>query len=142
MERIYLDTNIILRLLTGDDPAKQQASAALFEKIEKGELTVHAPVTVIADAVYVLSKVYKKSRQDIHAALTPLVSLKQFKVSNRRMLLRALTIFATHGIDFSDAILKAVMEHDRATALYSYDTDFDRFSDISRIEPQSNKQAA
>ena len=48
----FLDTNIIIRLFTGDDPVKQEASARLFEQIERGSLTVAAPDTAIADAVY------------------------------------------------------------------------------------------
>ncbi len=51
----YVDTDVIIRLGTGDDPAKQAAARALFRAVEEGRLTVAAPYTVIADAVFVLS---------------------------------------------------------------------------------------
>ena len=51
----FVDTDVILRLLTGDDPTKQQAARVLFEQVEKGVLTLAAPDTVIADAVFVLA---------------------------------------------------------------------------------------
>lgn len=51
----YIDTDVIIRLLTGDDPQKQTAAKALFEQVERGTLTIAAPDTVIADAVFVLS---------------------------------------------------------------------------------------
>ena len=56
------------------------------------------------------------------------------------MLLRALDIYATHPVDFSDAFLKATMEAAQAHTIYSYDTDFDRFSDITRQEPEVPSQ--
>src|SRR5205814_1485403 len=144
MDHIFFDTNIIIRFLTGDDLKKQASAAALFEQIEKKEVTMYAPDSVICDAVFVLSsrKHYHKSREEIRELLFPLVSLENLKIANRRTLLRALDIYATHPIDFSDAFLKATMEADHAQMIYSYDTDFDRFSDITRNEPQLAEQQA
>jgi predicted nucleic acid-binding protein len=138
MDHIFLDTNIILRFLTGDDPEKQAASRTLFERIEQKELTVYAPDSVIGDAVFVLASKshYSKSREEIRAMLFPLVSLEGFKIAHRRTLLRALDLYAAYPIDFSDAFLKATMEAENASVIYSYDTDFDRFPDITRREPE------
>jgi predicted nucleic acid-binding protein len=140
----YLDTNILIRFLTGDEPEQARAAAALLERIEKKELTVYAPDTVIADAVFVLSspRLYRKTREEIRVLLFPLLSLEAFKVDHRKELLRALEIYATFPIDFSDAFLKATMEAAGATILYSYDTDFDRFPDITRKEPDKSDQQA
>ena len=139
MDHIFFDTNIIIRFLTGDDLKKQAAAAALFERIEKKEMTLYTPDSVICDAVFVLSspKNYNKSREEIRDLLFPLVSLENLKIANRRTLLCALDIYATHPIDFSDAFLKATMEADQSQMIYSYDTDFDRFSDLTRKEPEA-----
>ena len=51
----FIDTDVIIRLLTGDDPQKQAAAITLFEQVEQGVLAVAAPDTVIADDVYVRS---------------------------------------------------------------------------------------
>ena len=50
MTQPFIDTDVIIRFLTGDDPDKQAAATALFEQVEQGLLTVQAPDTVIADA--------------------------------------------------------------------------------------------
>ena len=55
MKEPFIDTDVIIRLLTGDDPEKQAKAATLFEQVEQRQITLVAPVTVIADAVYVLS---------------------------------------------------------------------------------------
>jgi predicted nucleic acid-binding protein len=80
MTHPFVDTDVLIRLLTVDDLEKQAAAATLFEAVEAGELTVAAPYTVIADAVYVLSspRVYYKSRAEVAAMLIPLVRLSGF----------------------------------------------------------------
>jgi predicted nucleic acid-binding protein len=57
MTEPFIDTDVIIRLLTGDDPVKQDRAKALFRGVEDGSLTLQAPLTVIADAVHVLSSI-------------------------------------------------------------------------------------
>src|SRR5436305_9917093 len=92
-----LHTSVIIRLLTGDDPAKQARARAFFERIERGELTVQAPVTVIADAVYVLTskRLYNLPREQVAALLTPLVRLPGLHMQGHRSVLAALQLYAT-----------------------------------------------
>ncbi|NOZ28404.1 MAG: type II toxin-antitoxin system VapC family toxin [Chloroflexi bacterium] len=133
----FVDTDVIIRLLTQDDPEKQAAAAALFEQVERGELTLTAPDTVIADAVYVLSspRLYNLPRDEIRAMLTALIRLPGFQVRNRRAVLRALDLYATTGIDFGDALIAASMEQAGSQIIYSYDAHFDRIPGIQRVEP-------
>jgi predicted nucleic acid-binding protein len=133
----HVDTDILIRLLTGDDREKQRAARALFEQVESGTLVLRAPDTVIADAVYVLSSrhTYQKSREEVRELLTPLLRLPGFKVQNRRALLRALEVYSETNLDFGDAMIVATIERTRGDVLYSYDRDFDRFSTFRRKEP-------
>jgi predicted nucleic acid-binding protein len=133
----YIDTDVIIRLLTGDDPKKQEAASELFEQVERGQLTVAAPDTVIADAVFVLSspRLYHVSREEVKELLTPLVRLPHFRVHNQQSVLRALEIYASTKLDFGDTMIIASMEQQGSRKLYSYDTDFDRFQQITRQEP-------
>jgi predicted nucleic acid-binding protein len=57
------------------------------------------------------------------------------KVHNRRILLRALDIYAVTVLDFGDAMTIAMMERRNVSDLYAYDRDFDRISGINRKEP-------
>jgi len=133
----FVDTDVLIRLLTGDDLKKQGEAAALFQAVEAGSLRLAAPATVIADAVYVLSspRLYNKSRADVAAMLIPLVRLPGFRIGNRRALLRALDLYATSNLDFGDALIVASMEQRGARLLYSYDTHFDRIPTLARRSP-------
>jgi predicted nucleic acid-binding protein len=138
MNEPCIDTSVIIRLVSGDDPAKQAASVQLFQAVEQGRLTVIAPDTVIADAVFVLTspRTYRMPRPVVAAALARLVRLPAFKVQNRRAVLRALDLFgSTTRLDFGDALIVAVAEQQKSSTVYSYDTDFDAFPGLTRQEP-------
>ena len=133
----FLDTDVLIRFLTGDDLQKQAEAAALFEHVEAGALKVASPETVIADAVYVLAspRLYNLPRPRVRDLLTPLVRLPGFRVRNRRAVLAALDLFASQNVDFGDAMIVASMRQAGSRILYSYDTDFDRVPGLTRVEP-------
>jgi predicted nucleic acid-binding protein len=137
MSNPLVDTDIIIRLLTGDDPRKQHQAALLFKRVEAGELILEAPSTVIADAVYVLAsrQLYARSRTEVQELLTPIVRLAGFRLQNKRVVLRALEIYGTSNRGFGDAMIIALMEQRGAQQLYSYDRGFDAFPGITRLEP-------
>jgi predicted nucleic acid-binding protein len=139
MSAPFVDTSVIIRLLTGDDPHKQAQSKAFFQRIEHGGLDVVAPATVIADAVYVLAspKLYRLPREQVAALLLPLVRLPAFHVQGRRVVLAALQLYgATPRLDFGDALIATSMQQINETVVYAYDTDFDRIPGITRREPE------
>lgn len=133
----YIDTDVIIRFLTGDDPVKQAAAAALFQSVAAGQLTIATPATAIADAVFVLAspRLYRLPRAQVAALLTPLVRLGGFRVQHKRVVLRALTLYGRYSIDFGDAMITAAMQVANAPHLYSYDRDFDRIPGVVRVEP-------
>jgi predicted nucleic acid-binding protein len=133
----FIDTDVIIRFLTGDDPQKQAAATTLFEQVEHGELRVAAPDTVVADAVYVLSspRLYHLARSTVQELLSGLVHLAYFQVENKPAVLRALELYGSTKLDFGDTLIIASMEQQHSQILYSYDADFDRFDGITRQEP-------
>lgn len=133
----FIDTDVLIRLLTGDDPVKQAAAAALFEKVASGELVVAAPDTVIADAVHVLSSraLYHLGREQIASMLRPLLALSGFRVQQQTIVIRALDLYAATRLDWGDVMIAAAMERAGSSILYAYDRDFDRLPGIVRHEP-------
>lgn len=132
-----IDTDIIVRLLTGDDVEKQQRARALFKQIEAGEVTVMAPVTVIADCFYVLTapSLYHLPKSEAVGLLRPILRLPHFRVVNRKLVLRALDLCVNANISFGDGYIAATMEQTGSDTLYSFDRGFDRLRGITRLEP-------
>src|SRR5438105_12836804 len=102
-----IDTDVIIRLLTGDDPIKYQKTKMFFKQVEQGTLMIAAPDTVIADAVHVLGspRIYSLPRHEIADLLIPLVRLPGFHVENRHAVLVALAQYGygSPKLDFGDA---------------------------------------
>ena len=138
----FVDTDVLIRLLTGDIPQKQAAAQWLFNQVEKGEITLLAPDTVIADAVFVLAspRLYHLQREVVRDLLASLIGLPHFRVQNKQDLLRALEIYASTKLDFGDTMIIASMEEQDAQILYSYDTGFDRIKGITRQEPPARSE--
>ncbi|OGE31077.1 hypothetical protein A2631_05380 [Candidatus Daviesbacteria bacterium RIFCSPHIGHO2_01_FULL_44_29] len=133
----YVDTDVIIRLITHDDPKKQEAVAKLFEKVENGEIILTAPDTVIADAVFVLSspRLYHLPRIEIRDVLVSLLRYTNFKVDNKQAVTSALELYASTKLDFGDCILIALTSQTKAKELFSYDHDFDKIEGVIRKEP-------
>jgi predicted nucleic acid-binding protein len=135
----FVDTNIFIRFLTGDEPAKAQRCKELFERANRGEVELTTSESVIAEIVFILSskRLYNLSRSDIRARLYPIISIQGLKLAHRRMYLRALDIYEQNNLDFEDALTVAQMERQEVIDLYSYDQDFDKVdgTNITRLEP-------
>jgi predicted nucleic acid-binding protein len=133
----FVDTDVIVRLITRDDPAKHQAAQSLFTAVEEGKQSLACPVTVIADAVSILTsrRLYALDRALVAAALGFLVDLPHFRVAKRRTARRALDLFAATRLDFGDAMLVAATEDAGDSELFSYDRDFDHVHGIKRHTP-------
>lgn len=137
MKTLFVDTNIFLRYLTGRDEAKSKACYQIFKKAQTNEVVLVTSEAIIAEIVYVLSskKHYQLTPDDIKNRLYPVLALPSFKLTHRKIYLRALDTFAQLGIDFEDCLTIAHMEYERIEELLSYDRDFDQVPGITRREP-------
>jgi predicted nucleic acid-binding protein len=134
----FLDTNIILRYLTRDDPEKAQACFALFQRVKQGKELLTTSEAVIAEVVYVLSSpaVYNLKPSEISARLLPILLLRGLKLPKKRLYLRALELYVTYAtLDFENVVSLAHMEQKKIKEIYSYDHHFNRVPTIKRREP-------
>lgn len=133
----FVDTNIIVRLLARDDPIKMARCRALFERAARGELELVTSESVILEVVQVLSspRLYRMARADLAAVLRPLIEIKGLRLDHKRSVLRALDLYESTKLDFTDCL---AIEHARRAGLrgiYSYDQGFDRVPGVRRLEP-------
>jgi len=93
-----VDTNVLVRLLTADDPKQSAAAKALFAA---GPIWIAK--TVLLETAWVLRGLYRFDDSAIHAALIKLLGLKNVQAEDEAAVARALTLNA-HGIDLADAM--------------------------------------
>lgn len=133
----FLDSNVLLRHLTDDDPAAAHACFALIQAIENGEVTAWTSDLVIAEVVFVLSnkRTYNLDRETIRDLLLPLIELPGLKLPRKRLYRRVFELYTSQPLDYVDAYHVALMERRGATTVFSYDRHFDRVPGIQRREP-------
>ena len=137
MKTAFLDTNTIVRYITGDDPKKMKACYKLLRAPDNNEITLVTSETIIAEVVYVLGsrRLFHLVPEEIAKRLLPILSIPGLKLEHREAIKRALLLFSELKIDFEDCLSVAHMERQRLQTLYSYDQHFDRVEQVTRLEP-------
>lgn len=135
MPEPFLDTNIFLRHLLGDDPEQSPRATAYLERVERGELRVRTADTVIFEVVFTLQRHFHHSKQSIRDALLPLLGLPGIVIPGKRRLAKVFDLYVNSGLSFADAYHAAVMEQLKLTDIVTFDRGFDKLPGIRRIEP-------
>jgi len=130
--RAYVDANVILRFLTGDPPDTAAQARALFEAVERGEVTVLVDEIVIAEAVWVLHSFYRHSAAEIGRVMQELLSREGLQAKDKPSLLAALSLFAEKNVDFADALVAVHMGREGIGEIFSFDQHFDYLPGITR----------
>ena len=99
-----LDTNVLVRLLTGDDPEHQATALAAMHEYCTAEAPGWINRIVAVELVWVLSRAYGYSREQIAATLDRLLLTAEIAFEDRDEVRTALAAYRDGG-DFADALL-------------------------------------
>ena len=97
--RCALDTNVLVRCLTLDDPSQVPAAKALLAHRHG----VYVAKTVLLELEWVLRVAYKLKRRTIHSALIKLLGLPNLTAESPSQVGQALDGYS-RGLDFADAL--------------------------------------
>ncbi len=95
---IAVDTNVLVRLLTGDEPKQEAAARSLF-----ASEPIWIAKTVLLETAWVLHSLYGFEENAIHDAFTKLLGLKNVHAEDESSVAAALAL-TTHGIELADAM--------------------------------------
>ncbi|MDA8287393.1 MAG: PIN domain-containing protein [Actinomycetota bacterium] len=127
----FIDTNVLVRHLTGDPPAMAEASTEFL----RAETELLLTDVVAAETVYVLESFYEAPRAQVAGALRSLVAFDSVVCVDPALLLRAVEVYETQRIDFAESYLVACAESTGVQRVASFDRSLDRVETIERIEP-------
>jgi predicted nucleic-acid-binding protein len=111
---IAVDTNVLVRLLVGDDAAQKDRAAALFADAE----AIFIAKTVLLETAWVLMSAYAFPRIEVADALGRLAGLPNVIVEDAERVAQALG-HAQRGVDVADAL--HVASSSGADAFYTFD---------------------
>jgi predicted nucleic acid-binding protein len=95
---IAVDTNVLVRLLTGDHPRQEMAARSILARD-----SVWVAKTVIFETAWVLSRLYAFDDAAIVDGLTRFLGLDNVQAEDEPAVAAALALTA-HGIQFADAL--------------------------------------
>lgn len=127
----FIDTNALVRHLTGDPP-ELAARATAFLRVQQELLLADL---VVAETVYVLESFYEAPRVQVAEAMQSLLAFSSVTVVDPALLLRAIEVYEIDRLDFAEAYLVACAESTGVGRVVSFDRSIDRVKTIERIEP-------
>ena len=92
------DTNVLVRLLTGDDSKQKAAARSVFSS---GPIWIAK--TVLLETNWVLRSLYRFDESAIRLAFTKLLGLKNVRAEDESSVAAALA-FTVHGVECADAL--------------------------------------
>ncbi|MBI3318114.1 MAG: type II toxin-antitoxin system VapC family toxin [Candidatus Omnitrophica bacterium] len=132
---IFLETTVLVRYLTGDDPQKAARCERLLKAAATGRITLYVTHLMLAETIWVLHSFYQFPKDKIVDGLRRLLNTPHIHCDEAPLMLAALDLFESKSISFIDAYHAVALPSRDITELYSYDTDFDQLAGITRREP-------
>lgn len=121
------DTNTIIRYLIGDAAPLFGKTKSFFDEVKSGNIKAVILQSVIAECIYVLTRIYKVPR---HKAADSIIDILHYKgIANGDMeeLINALTLFSENNLDIVDCILTAKTLAGGDT-LFSFDNELNKIT--------------
>jgi predicted nucleic acid-binding protein len=127
----FVDTNVLVRHLTGDPPEQAARATRLLAQTEQLLLAD----LIVAEIVCVLESFYEVPRTRVAELVRAIIAFPAIGVADEPLLLRALEVYEVHRLDFADAYLVAIAETSGVDAVVSFDKAIERVPTVRRVEP-------
>jgi predicted nucleic acid-binding protein len=127
----FLDTNIIVRHLTGDPPEMARKATAFLAAADELLLAD----LIVAETVYVLESFYEVPRERVAELVRAVLAFPPVKVIDNRLLLRAVEIYEINRLDFAEAYLVAAAEVSGVGVVASFDKSVSRIGTVRHVIP-------
>ena len=121
----YVDTNVLVRLVTDDHPVLTRRAEELLHGAERMILLPE----VLLETAHVLRSRYQATRTEIEDRLREIIGLPAI-VCDDELLITALDLHAEHRIDLPDAILAATALLEGPPRVASFDRTLGRVPDL------------
>lgn len=123
-----IDTNVLVRLITGDD-TRQAAAAAEF--VRAGAWVSHL---VLAETSWVLTSVYELDPEQVASAVEMLLDHQDLTIQDADVVTRALALFREHpALGFSDCLVLEVARQAGHVPLGTFERGLSKLEGAERI---------
>ena len=107
---LALDTNILVRLITNDDPAQAQCVQDALDGELAAERECMVGQVVLCELVWVLDRLYGYSVAQCQQTLAVLLGFAGLRFESRPVVLSVFKAWQQHGGDWADHLIGAQMQ--------------------------------
>lgn len=119
---IGLDTNVLVRYLTQDDPSQSAlANKIIMNSVEVGELLWVSQI-ILCETVWVLERAYKTNKETIVEILHILLQTQELVFEHHDIVWQALQDYKScHSVGFADCLIGRQNITNKCTFTYTFD---------------------
>ncbi|MBF0265710.1 MAG: type II toxin-antitoxin system VapC family toxin [Gammaproteobacteria bacterium] len=118
---IGLDTNIIIRYLTQDDPEQSIIASELIENKLDSQNPGFISLIVLIEVVWVLKISYQQNKADLSNVIESLLTTKQLMIEKPASAYKALRYWQNGNGDFSDALTAVISKENGCQNTLTFD---------------------
>lgn len=119
--KVFVDTNVFLRFLTNDDPAKAKRVEILFRQAIKGQIQLITSLLVMAEIVWTLESFYHLTKTDIASKVETILNTPNLLCPQAEIIVMALDLYVQENIDFIDAFHAHDLQTQGVSQIATYD---------------------
>ncbi len=123
-----VDTNILIRFLTGDDQQQAQKVYAVFKAAEREKEELFVSLLVMLEMIWVLESAYGISRADILNAIDDLTRMPIFKFERPSVLQQLLRAAPQNTHDLSDLLIAQSAKENGCKTVLTFDKKASKFN--------------
>ena len=118
---IGLDTNVLVRYIMQGDPQQARKANGLIDSLTLQE-PGFVPIVAVIELVWVLTKPYELSREQVAQAIDMLLRTKEIILDRAEQIAQALRLYKTSTADFADCLIERLAASAGCVRTMTFDT--------------------
>lgn len=102
---IGLDTNVLVRYVTQDDPVQSAKASELIESLTTASPGFVSMISIV-ELVWVLQSCYQSAKSDVVTVLETLLRTRELSLEHAEIIWQALRKFVANKADFADCLIE------------------------------------
>ena len=100
-----VDTNVLVRFLTQDEPGQLRRVNSFFAQVERAGESAYVSAIVLCELAWVLRSLYGLKRDEVRDSLEALLDADHLEIESRDSVHRAVALYAEGTADFADYLI-------------------------------------
>ena len=131
---IGVDTNVLVRYLTQDDPRQSPIATRFVEHQLSGDSPGFVSLVVLAETIWVLQLSYAVAKAELMPMLAVLAADPRFVVQSERAVWLALESCENNDVDLPDALINHINQGQGCTHTVTFDRKATRMQGMALLQ--------